>query len=111
MNVIEFKTLVEQLVQYRKEADDWLDTIPPEINQVFFDNPYVDYLQRAQSLLMERVFDKPLLNEVDWFMYEWGADKDVSLRTISYPDGSKYIINDIADFCDYLLSEGLLSET
>lgn len=98
-----------QLKKYDAKAEAWLDTVPREINSVFFDNPYVDALQHTKDLLLTTLFDKPLRDEVGWFLYEWSEEKDVSLRTITYPNGSKYIINTLDDFVDYLVADGQLS--
>jgi hypothetical protein len=104
-----FKELMCQLKKYDAKADAWLDRVPQEINSVFFDNPYVDALQHTKELLLTTLFDKPLRDEVDWFLYEWSEEKDVSLRTITYPNGSKYIINTLDDFVDYLVADGMLT--
>jgi hypothetical protein len=104
-----FKDLIENLMHYDKVANEWMDKVPSEINSAFFDNPYVDSIQHANSILLTALFDKPLYDEVNWFLYEWKAEKDVSLRTISFPDGCKYIINDLHDFVNYLTLEGHLS--
>jgi hypothetical protein len=109
MNKNKFKDLIEKLMHYDKVADDWMDKVPSEINSAFFDNPFVDALQHTKDLLLIALFDKPLLDEVNWFLYEWKAERDVSLRTISFPDGCKYIINNLDDFVNYLTLEGHLS--
>jgi hypothetical protein len=105
-----FKELMCRLKKYDAKADAWLDTVPPEINSVFFDNPYVDALQHTKDLLLETLFEKPLIDEVIWFLYEWAEDKDVSLRTITYPDGRKFVINNLDDFVNYLQADGMLHD-
>jgi hypothetical protein len=109
MNKNEFKSLIKRLVKEYHLGDTWLDTIPSDINSVFFDNPYVDSLHRTNTLLMQALFDDALLQEVQWFIHEWRADNDVSLRTITFPDGSTCVINDVDDFVDYLVKEGYLT--
>jgi hypothetical protein len=109
MEIYKFKNLMVQLKKHDAKANAWLDTIPAEINAVFFDNPYVDELQYTKGLLLSTLFDKPLCDEVDWFLYEWDESKDVSLRTISYQDGRKYIIDTVDDFVEYLVDEGYLT--
>lgn len=104
-----FKELMLKLKKYEAAADAWLDTVPREINSVFFDNPYVDALQHTKDILLDSLFEKPLCDEVDWFLYEWAENKDEALRTITYPNGTKYIINNVNDFVEYLVAEGMLS--
>jgi hypothetical protein len=108
MERLKFKALMSKLKKYEADADAWLDTVPREVNSVFFDNPYVDALQHTKDTLLDSLFEKPLCDEVDWFLYEWAADKDVALRTITYPNGSKYVINSVDDFVEYLVAEGML---
>lgn len=108
MNAVKFKTLVEQLKYSAERGDEWIDRVPREISAAFFDNPYVESLQFKVDLLIKTIFDDALLHEVEWFLYEWAADKDESLRTITYPEGHKVVINNVADFCDYLIAEGYL---
>lgn len=109
MNRNQFKPLLEELQHQYQRGDAWLDTIPGDINQVFFDNTFVDSLQKSNTTLMKALFDKTLLQEVEWFLYEWQADKPKELRTITFPDGSTYVINDLNDFVEYLIKDGLLT--
>jgi hypothetical protein len=104
-----FKDLISNLKQYDVAGDAWLNTVPRAINSAFFDNPYVDSLLHSRDLLLHALFEKPLRDEVEWFLYEWDGTKDESLRTITFPDGSKFVINNINDFVDYLVADGMLT--
>lgn len=101
-----FETLIGQLKELDQAADQWLDTVPREINSAFFDNPYVDTHYKIRALLLEALYDGPLLEEVDWFLYEWDADKEEVYRSLTYPDGTKCVINNVSDFCDHLEKSG-----
>jgi hypothetical protein len=57
---------------------------------------------------MQALFDDALLQEVQWFIHEWRADKPVEQRTITYPDGKTFVINDLNDFVNYLIADGLI---
>lgn len=109
MNRNQFKPLLEELQQQYQRGDAWLDTIPGDINQVFFDNTFVDSLQKSNTALMKALFQGPLLQEVEWFLYEWQADKPKELRTITFPDGSAHVIDTLDDFVKYLIKDGLLT--
>jgi hypothetical protein len=104
-----FKTLVGSIKDNYDKGNAWLDTIPREVNSVFFDNPYVDSLHRINTVCLETIFDGYLRQEVEWFIYEWSADKDEGYRTITYPDGKKFVINTIDDFVEYLVGEWYLT--
>ena len=104
-----FKKLVGSIKDNYDKGNAWLDTIPREVNSVFFDNPFVDSLHRMNTLYINSLFDGALLQEVEWFLYEWDADKNEVYRTITYPEGKKFVIDDIDDFVVYLISEGFLT--
>jgi hypothetical protein len=105
----EFKKLMQQLMDLRTRGDEWIDKVPGEVVSVFFENPYVDAALRSNTVLMEALFDKTMLQEVEWFLYEWRPDAREELRTITYPNGSTFTINTLNDFVDYLHAEGYLN--
>ena len=109
MNVNKFRKLMIELRAAQARSDAWLDTVPREVNAVFFDNPHVDTLERTKTILLDALFEDALRQEVDWFLYEWSPEKDVSYRTITYPNSSSFVlITDVEDFIRYLLADGLL---
>ena len=103
-----FKTLVGSIKDNYDKGNTWLDTIPREVNSVFFDNPYVDSLHRINTVCLETIFDGYLRQEVEWFIYEWDANKDSRYRTITLLNGTKFVINTLDDFVVYLTTEGYL---
>jgi hypothetical protein len=111
MSPNQLKHLLKDLKDLDAKANAWLDKIPSDINTVFFDNPLVDSLYRSRTLLLEYLFESPVLNEIDWFLNEWSADKDVSLRTITvqnsnkYEDTVVYVIDSVDGFVEYLKTE------
>lgn len=108
MNPNDFRKLMIELRSAQARSDAWLDSVPREVNSVFFDNPHVDTLEQTKTVLLNALFDGALRQEVDWFLYEWGPEKDVTYRTITYPNGSTYTINNVDDFVAYLQADGLL---
>jgi hypothetical protein len=108
MNRNKFRPLIEELQSQYQRGDAWIDTVPLEINSVFFDNTYVNSLNSSNTTLMRALFEGALLQEVEWFLYEWHADKPVEQRTITYPDGKTFVINDLNDFVNYLIADGLI---
>lgn len=103
----EFKILISLLKDLETQGDEWIDKVPHEVNASFFDNPYVNCLQKTNDLLMATVFaNKPeLLEEVEWFLYEWEKDKDPIYRTINTVD-STYTIDTVDNFVNYLEDQG-----
>lgn len=110
MNAVKFKKLITDLKNSAEQGDEWLNRVPREINSAFFDNPYVDSLDRTKTLLLNALFeDTSLLQEVEWFLYEWSPEKDESYRTITYQNEFKYVINNVDDFVEFLSIDGLLT--
>jgi hypothetical protein len=109
MKAQDFKLLMAKLIAAQSRGDAWLDKVPSDISAAFFDNDLVDSLYQANSALKDALFESPLNQEVDWFLYEWEATKPETLRTITYPDGTTYVINNLDDFVTYLINEGLLT--
>jgi len=86
------KLYAEQL-----RRDKWLDNVPSDINDVFFNNEYVDSLYSVNSLLMDEVFDE-YAESVSWFLYEWKPGYEVEV------DGKTTKINNIDDYIDWMKS-------
>lgn len=98
--------LIIELHNHHLRGSRWLDTVPPEINSVFFDNTYVDSLQQCLEIMMKAHFSDELLQELQWFLYEWDKDHPIALRTITFPDNTTYIINNVQDYIEYLQRQG-----
>lgn len=109
MDALKFKTLIGQLQHAKLCGDTWVERVPNEVSAAFFDNPLSESLMEQTTLLMHALFEDNLYHEVEWFLYEWKSDADVTLRTITYPDGRQVTINDLTEFCNYLIADGLLS--
>jgi len=111
MNEQKFKELLTTLKDLNKKGDEWLDKVPSEINSVFFDNTYCDNLRRSTDALIHYIFDETLVQELDWFLYEWSPEKSENQRTIWITlnfdpnTNTAYIINDVDDFVRYLKAE------
>ena len=68
----------------------WLDGVPPEINQAFFDNPHIECLYSTQTMLIRAYFGE-WAESIEWFLYEWkpgytvcapGSDTEVEINSI-----------------------------
>jgi len=98
-------TILRELYVQQVDGNKWLDKVPREVSTAFFDNPYVESLQRSQDLLMTCVFTEAEQDWADWFLLEWTNDKSL---TVGYDNGAGnrgvFSFNTIEDFVNYLVN-------
>jgi hypothetical protein len=80
----------------------YLDSIPPDINSVFFDNAYVNNLAMQRDVLIEELFGD-MAEDVFWFLYEFEAGKSPGPHLI-LADGIKYTFVTDESYYEYLKS-------
>jgi hypothetical protein len=86
MTYEEFTPLFTMLVEEKKKQDNFIRCLPNSIAEAFFDNEYVEALERQTDFLLNALFeDKDLLEDVYNLMY--GAffgmsDEDPVLETL-----------------------------
>jgi hypothetical protein len=110
MKPVQFKTLIEQIVYENKLGSEWIQSIPSDIRDSFFDNVLVQSQSKVNDLLLRALFNGALIEEVNWFLYEWSETSNEVYRTITNQHGRKYIINNVEDFCNFLIDEGYLED-
>lgn len=103
MKASELKKYLTKLQSHKEVGDKWLDTVPREIQAVYFDNPYVDNLYSMFDVTMQLAFGK-LYEDVRWFLYDWSAKNG----RITMNDGTEYNIKSTDDYIDYLIAEHLV---
>ena len=86
------------LHDHLSRADEWLEKVPNEISDAFFDNPFVDGYYKAISDLIKIHFGDDHWYSVDWFLIEW----HVGLSVVT-PCGKELTINSIDEYCEYLV--------
>lgn len=94
--------LFRNLVKLYATSDSWLNTVPREINSVFFDNPAMDAMYNANTMLIREYFGEHA-EAVEWFIYEWKPG-----YTVRAPESQDEIpINSIDEYVAYMkLYEG-----
>jgi hypothetical protein len=96
----ELINVVRILKDYGTKQSEYLDTIPSDINQVFFDNTYVNLLQQQNDLLIDHLFGE-FTEDVSWFLYEFEAGKSPGPHC-RLADGTEYTYNTNEDYYEYL---------
>jgi len=86
---------VGNLLEVKEDADRWLDSVPGEINDAFFDNPYINAYQAMLHLFLAKCGA-----EIEWFFYEWSTDPALSL----IDSGKEFTLDSIDEVVEYLRS-------
>lgn len=89
---------LRMLHKHLSKADEWIAKVPNEINDAFFDNPFIDGYYKSLFELIKVHFGEEYWYSVDWFLTEWHE----GLSAIS-PCGKEIKINSIDDYCEYLI--------
>lgn len=78
--------IFRKLYQNQLDRENWLNSIPYEVQMVFWNTPYVDSYIRDRDMMMEYVFGEHL-DAINWFLFEWqpGYEADgVPIRDIDH---------------------------
>jgi hypothetical protein len=101
------KTLLKRIFIENQKADKWLDTVPPQINSMFFDNPYINSHQKVVDLCINHIFSE---NEEQtwayWFLYDWGNNHSLTICI----DDKEYSFGDADKLLDFMFSQHLIEE-
>jgi len=106
LKATKLQTLLEHLRSLENEQSKFIDSIPSEVNTVFFDNTYVSCLHKQVSQLIEFSFDG-LAEDVNYFLYEPYPQK---IQTTQAGEVKNYSINSAADFIEYLVDMGQVED-
>ncbi len=79
-----------------KEADEWLDTVPKDINAAFFENTYVGAYYDMVNYSMTKIFEDKL-PAADWLIFEWRKGFSVAF------EGKEIEINSPEEYYAYLI--------
>lgn len=103
MKAEQIRSLILALTEENKKGEEWLDTINRDVRSVFFDNVLVNSLYNRYDLCMKLALGD-LYHDVFWFLNDWSPG--FSIKT----DSVEYVINNIDDYINYLLSEELVTK-
>jgi len=94
--------LVRKLKDHETRMNQYLDSIPSDLNSVFFDNAYVNNLAMQRDALIEELFGD-MAEDVYWFLYEFEAGKTPGPH-LQLADGTKYTFVTDESYYEYLKS-------
>jgi hypothetical protein len=79
----EFSEIFTFLYGQHKVREEFIDSIPRSIRDVFFDNEYATSYQLENNFLMEKLLPKSLIEDINFFLYEEGSVGDVKVSDMS----------------------------
>jgi hypothetical protein len=92
--------VVRKIRNLNKQQEEYLNKIPNDIQDAFFDNSYVNDASMKNDILMSALFGEVVSEDIFWFMYEY---KEGSAGPhVEYPDGTKFTFNTDDDYYKYL---------
>jgi len=92
--------VVRKLRELDNQGDKYIQTIPSDINSVFFDNIYVNALDMQKNILIESLFGD-MAEDVKWFLYEFEPGKSPGPHCIT-AEGTAYTYQTDEDYYKYL---------
>jgi len=84
MNFDTFKLIFTVLYNETSKQNDFIDSLPSSINMAFCDNPYTDSMATEKRLLLKHLFSKPILDDIDYFIYEFKLGYKVIVNEVVY---------------------------
>ena len=96
--------VVRHLKEMQEKMEQYLSSIPPDLNSVFFDNVYVNCLQVQTDRLIGELFTESY-EDIFWFLHEFEAGKTPGPHIIR-KDGTEFTFNYNEDFYKYLVFNG-----
>ena len=94
--------LLNKMNAMEKKQEEWIDSLPGQLRESFFDNDYVNSLRMQIDALIAVVFEN-WTEDVGYFLYE-NAPHEITT------DKGVYHINTVKEYVDYLVAEGFCEE-
>lgn len=92
--------LVKKLYETYDKGEQWLQEIPNEINEAFFDNPAIESQAEMIQILMGYILTEDERAAVGWFFHEWYYNRKLSIHL----NDEEFKFLCIDDYLSYLQS-------
>lgn len=89
--------IVEKLLYDQERINEWVDSIPADIRDAFFDNLVVNTLANNNDMLLRSFFHEYEYSEIDWLLNEWLNNRDL----IAIMDGVEYKMKTVGDAVEF----------
>lgn len=77
--------LFKKLYTLKQKREEYYSRIPTDINNIFYNNVYIDCMEMESDLLLSAIFEDKV-DKVMWFLYDWKKGCSVSITQ----DGTTY---------------------
>ncbi len=90
-------TVVNRLYELEQERDKYLESLPADIRDSFFDNEYTNIMGMQYDIVLQALFGPVMVEDVYWFLLEWKPGYSVTV------DGKEYTIQNVDQFIAYMV--------
>jgi hypothetical protein len=91
-----FKTTLLKLKEFQAQSDAFLDTVPYDLRDPFFDNGHSNAQGLAHDFLVDQLFGK-MAHEAYYFLYEWKLGE-----SNAWVDGVSYDVSTVDKYFEYI---------
>ena len=102
MSAKKVQELITNMVELEKKQSQWIDSLPMELREAFFDNQYTNNLRFQIDKLINFIFGD-WTEDVGYFLYE-SAPHHITTNK------KEYVINNVKEYVDYMVNEGFVTE-
>lgn len=101
------KREIIQVIYYQyKRGEEWINSVPYQIRDAFFDNPYLSSRGMIIQRMMSYIFTDEEYEWVDWLTLEWDNNPELTMSV----DGVTYSFETFEEGLDKLFELGLIKE-
>ena len=90
--------LFKRIFELNAAGEEYCSKIPSEIRACFFDNPYATNREVVIDLLMKAYFTESEYESMNWFLYEWINNNNLSC----FINGKEYKFSSIDEYISFL---------
>ena len=94
--------LLRKMVDHKDARDKYIEQLPSDIQAAFFDNGYVDALNKTVKLLIHECFGDDA-ESVVWFLYKWRPGDTIAVQRVLH----QIWLRTIDDYIQFMKDYGL----
>lgn len=103
MHIETFEKLIRMLEANIKERDAYIESIPMDIRDTFFDNTYTNSLADEATDLLALFVNEVLIEEIYWYLYDCDPGDTITIPGSTEDSGAiVYAIHSVEDFISYI---------
>lgn len=85
MTFDDYSILVRKLYELNIKQQEYIDKIPLDIRDAFFDNEYTAAYSVMLTVVMRAALEPELFDDLQWLLYEWKPGAVISVDGVDYP--------------------------